>query len=177
MLTVAIENMDRDIPESQRNGAEALMQLSIALHAANVWHQVEGQESRRTFWRALIDYLFGCINQPGLIDWTRGGIIQRYSLQTPQAVAGGPTASELVEQWAPPNYQSRNVLSAEGWVGAALAEAWLITGDPKMHDLAKEIYDHQAPINVAHGVKQFSVGNWSAWGTFWPSVLAFGWSP
>jgi len=168
------------LPESAWMGNEATMQLSIALHAGCVWYQLESNETRRAFWRAWIDYIAkDCIGQPGVIDWSRGGILKRYSIQGPAALDPNDPKSigERLEMTAPPNYNSREVLSAEGWVGPAMAEAWLVTQDQRTHDIAKEIYDHQALVNVGHNVKQFSPQNWSAWGQFWPSIQAFGWSP
>lgn len=184
MITVGYEYMDqhdsegKPLPESKKMGYEGTMQLAIALHAACVWYQLDGDAERRKFWLALIKYLaLECLDQPGIIDWTRGGIIQRYSLQTPHAVPGGPSASELVEQNAAPNYQKRVQLSDEGWVVPALAEAWLVTGIDRIHDMALDGYNHQKLIHVGHNQETiYSPTDWSAWGTNYPAVQAFGWA-
>lgn len=177
MLSVGYEYFNPSVPEKDQPLYEATMQLSIALHAASVWYQLEGQSGRKAFWQALGDYIVDCLAQPGVIDWSRGGIIQRYALQTPHAVPGGPSASELVEQYAPANYRSREILSAEGWCVPALAEWWLATSSQKAHDMAQEGYRVQITKIVGPNNQTiYSPGQWSAWGQNHAAVVAFGWT-
>lgn len=178
LLTAGYEYYKPELPEKDQPLYEATMQLSIALHAASVWYQLEGSTARKAFWQAVGDYIVECLDQPGIIDWSRGGIIQRYALQTPQAVPGGPSASELVEQYAPANYRSREILSAEGWVIPALAEWWLATQHERAHDMALEGYRVQITKIVGPNQQTiYSPTDWSAWGQNHPAVVAFGWAP
>ena len=157
------------------------MQLAIALHAATTWYQIESDGSRQEFWLAIATYLFECADQPGVIDHERGGIIPRYSLQTPHVTPGDPrTASELIEAFADPHYNKRTELSDEGWLIDVCAEFYVALPEgplkTRVGQVARAGFNQQKKIVIGGGrLTSFSPGNWSAWGTHYPCVLAFGW--
>ena len=170
-ISVGYEYIPGGIPEQGINVAEATMQLGIALHAACTWYQLDGDQ--RAFWESKIRYLFGVLNQPGVIDPARGGIIQRFSTMGPAPLdpANPKSIGERLEQTAPPNYQSRNWLSAEGWIIDPIVEAGLLLGDQEMLAVAETIYQAQC----AAYQKQFTPVDWSAWGQFYNVIRWKGW--
>lgn len=179
-ITVGYEYQDQSIPEPQQFGYESTMQLGVALHATTMWYLAEPDPVRKKFWLAFATYLFECADQEGIIDWKRGGIIQRYGLHTPHPSATDPRSpSELVEAYADPRYQRRENLGAEGWLIDAIAEFYsaLPEGPLKARAglVAKQGYEVQKGIVIGGGgLTTFNPRNWSAWGTHFPLVQAFG---
>jgi hypothetical protein len=182
-LTVGYEYQDQSVPEAQQFGYEATMQLAVALNATTQWYQVEPDASRKAFWLEFASYLFQCADQPGIIDWKRGGLIPRYSLQTPLVSPIDPrTASELVESYADPHYNRREGLADSGWLIDAIAEFFnaLPQGELRTRAaaVAKAGYEAQGQTIIGSGnLTTFSVRNFSAYGQHYPCVQAFGWQP
>jgi len=172
------EYYDHSIEEERAVFTEATMQLACALHASCFGAQLESDITARKLWHELVGFLAACLVQPGIIDWQRGGILARYSSQGPLAGTPGETRTvgKLLEATAPPAYNFRNVLGAEGWIGPALAHAARVTGDPEIRALAKDVWEHQRQVSKEHGAYKFlDAKSIDSWAHYHDSIVTFGW--
>lgn len=173
MLTVTYEKLYLDQPEEGVLGWEASMQCAVALYTFVVGARVDSDAASRGLYQDLCRYLVGVLQQDYIVDWSRGGILARWSLQGP--VAEDPTqpktASERLEL-SGGAYGFRNVDAAEGWCGGALAAAARLLQDPKIEAFAKEVYDHQK-VKITGGQPMLSWNAPTSWAMHYESHVTF----
>lgn len=178
LLTVGYEYIPKGVPENEIRLNEASMQLGIATYAACLGARLESDSVRREFWLDLVRYNVGCLLQPGVVDWSRGGILARYSTGGPAALNPDDPKSvgQRLEETAPSAYRFRNVLSAEGWVGQGLSMASrLILDWPELTEMSRQVYVAQKMQRVEGGAWFLSPQSWSAWTSARESVVTHGW--
>lgn len=174
LLGVAYEKVDISQPQKDWYIGEATMQLGIALHAMCYGALLEPDVPKKRFWENLVNYIADVLMQPGVIAWEDGGILARYSSRGPAPDDGITPVSKRLQQTAPPQYNFRNVISAEGWCGPAFALAGRVTRRPAIIQLARDIYDHQKLMSESRGVGFLSSNSWSAWSMHHDQIVSFG---